>query len=280
MSSLELNLNLNLPCAWVIFENKIYFSSHRVMENAPLDTPIFRLVAGLQVLFGVDSYRPLRQHLNLNYKPTLFCKSVVKVCAKRMRHIENIPSFHLDCFDYVEVGFLGLNKINDIAQEQNKKFNYLRDKNLISTAEIAKELKLMLEIESEKIPLFEKNRNVSCFIENHLKQICAHSHNQSKFLKIAHAELLAAWQYQKEYQNKFDQNTNIYCTLKPCKMCAAALWQMSSHWQSLSVSYLEFDEGPMARSTILNANSTDRQLEIGKQDGENKLELESFLKLS
>lgn len=263
MSSME--FDLNLPSAWVIFENKIYFSSHRVMENAPLDTPIFRLVAGLQVLFGVNSYRPLRLHLNLNYKPTLFCKSVVKVCAKRMRHIENIPSIHLDSFDLVEVGFLGLNRINDLAQEQNKKFNYLRNKKLNSTAEIAKELKLMLEIESEKIPLFEKNRNVSCIIENHQKRIFAHSHNQSKFLKIAHAELLAAWQYQSEFENKFDQNTNIYCALKPCRMCAAALWQMSSHWQSLRVSYLEFDEGPMARSTILNANSADRQLEIGNK---------------
>ena len=181
MSSME--FNLNLPSAWVIFENKIYFSSHRVMENEPLDTPLFRLVAGLQVLFGVDSYRPLRQHLNVNYKPTLFCKSVVKVCAKRMRHIENIPSIHFDSLETVEVGFLGLNRINDLALEQNKKFNYLRNKKLNSTAEIAKELKLMLEIESVKIPLFEKNRNVSCIIENHQKQICAHSHNQSKFLK-------------------------------------------------------------------------------------------------
>lgn len=77
--------------------------------------------------------------------------------------------------------------------------------------------------------------------------------------RTRHAEVNLVQDWYRQTRRPLPIGARIYTTLKPCKMCAGAIWTAAEDPLSIRVIYDEDDPGPMARQTILTANSFARR---------------------
>ena len=107
-----------------------------------------------------------------------------------------------------------------------------------------------------------RNRPVTAVLVHKNQKPLAFAQNHRLTNRTFHSELILAQGYFALTGLPFPRGSQIYSTLKPCRMCAAMIWQMSEFRNEILVIYDEFDQGPMAKETILNANSFDRKSAI------------------
>lgn len=77
--------------------------------------------------------------------------------------------------------------------------------------------------------------------------------------RTAHAEanLIRSW-WQHSHA-PLPIGSTIFCTLKPCKMCAALIWKAAQDPQSIRVKFRDWDHGPLAQATFLSDNGLEDQ---------------------
>jgi len=108
------------------------------------------------------------------------------------------------------------------------------------------------------VPLHLTDRPVVAILVDSQGRVLSQAHNQNRSNKTLHAELQLAQNWWGMHRSPFPEGSRLYVSLKPCKMCAGAIWQMSKAPGSTEVIFLEDDPGSFARETILDEGSLER----------------------
>jgi tRNA(Arg) A34 adenosine deaminase TadA len=91
-------------------------------------------------------------------------------------------------------------------------------------------------------------------------ELLAAASNQNSKNRTLHAEVNLIQNWYRKTQKILPPGSVILTSLKPCRMCAALIWQSSDDRQSLRVIYLENDPGKNAQNTALEPQTLDRKL--------------------
>ncbi len=88
----------------------------------------------------------------------------------------------------------------------------------------------------------------------------AAAYNQNARNRTLHAEVNLIQNWFRDTHQLIPAGAVVLTTLKPCKMCAALIWQCSQDRPSLQVFYSEMDPGKYAQNTALEPYTLDREL--------------------
>jgi tRNA(Arg) A34 adenosine deaminase TadA len=122
-----------------------------------------------------------------------------------------------------------------------------------------------LKLKTLSVPdRWRSDRSVSAILIDSENRILANAWNQNAVLKTRHAEMNLCAQLAALVPNgKIPLGSRLYVSLKPCRMCAARIWEMAEDPTKISVIYLENDPGPRAQGTLLDPNSPARIRYLG-----------------
>lgn len=107
------------------------------------------------------------------------------------------------------------------------------------------------------------DRPVSAILLGPDGRVAAFAWNTNSVIRNRHAEwnLCELLRIRGE---RIARGSTLYVSLKPCRMCAARIWECAEDPRSLSVVYLENDPGRLAQGTLLDARSPARERYFGR----------------
>lgn len=259
--------------ASIFFEGTAYFSLYKPMPFEP-HSAATQLIQGLYEEYPETAIRILRNKIYLNYTPTVMCRGMIWLGAKRFEVDMNLNE----------------DQINRLSIKRKITFEPKQNLTSFSTVPLP-EILLWLKNPAEKkqdsastSPLFTQHRAVRSVILDAQDQVILAAENQNSSNKTLHAEVILLQDYFRKNRTGFNRSITLFSSLQCCKMCAAMIWWMHSDpWNQLQVIYLEPEKGSSARDTILTKNGNLRReyasnsLEILKQI-EFSLEDSSILK--
>jgi tRNA(Arg) A34 adenosine deaminase TadA len=134
--------------------------------------------------------------------------------------------------------------------------------------------KLALRNESsagKDLPRWKQNRPVSAILVDADSKVLAWAWNTNSVIRTRHAE----WNLCSALESgafgetqKLPAGSTLYVSLKPCRMCAARIWESAEDPRRLRVVYLENDPGPLAQGTLLEAGSSAQRRFFGEDSSE------------
>jgi tRNA(Arg) A34 adenosine deaminase TadA len=104
------------------------------------------------------------------------------------------------------------------------------------------------------------DRAVSAVLVDRDGRLITQAWNTNATIRTRHAEKNLC---DKLGGGKIPEGATLYLSLKPCRMCAAMIWEAAADPAKLTVIYLENDPGPMAQGTLLDARSAARLRYLG-----------------
>lgn len=262
--------------AWITYKNRTFYA--RGSSNYP-GSAVIKIIQGIFEEFVDHSFFILRQRIFTNEAENPVAKSIVKVAAKRVSFGVPIPNLLQNSellSDWVEVlpkesGYLFVDSIHrDFLLEKkitesihgglgisdlNSEFIFALDNRNLSKNIDSKLVEEFLKKIILQIPrggtLHDYNRPiaVAAFDKNNLMVDWAIAQNYKN--KTLHAEVILA---SKILLRQIPIET-VFCSLKPCKMCAALLNHLVKIGLIQSIRYFENDPGPLAQNTELDGRS-------------------------
>ena len=239
-----------LQIALIQLEKRILYSCYSPKSQEP-NSAVTQLIQGIYENDPNNAIFVLRNRIYTNYLPTLICKSMIAIAAKRISQKENME-FFLNSTSLPKI------QITYSPQKIENQLSNLEFENGIKWLHGANDTQLNLN--TNRQPLYNKNRSVRAFIVNPQKQIIMTSSNQNSINKTQHAEVLLLQNFFSLNQCGFNEPMTLFTSLQCCKMCAAMLWTMHSDpWNNLKVLYLNAEKGNSANNSILAKNSEQRR---------------------
>lgn len=116
----------------------------------------------------------------------------------------------------------------------------------------------LLERIPRRAPRPESDRSVAALAVDATGKLLAAAVNTNGRNRTLHAELSLAQNYWQLHRRALPIGTTVFTTLKSCKMCAAALWQLSEDPAQLTVVYGLDDPGPCAEHTVFQPGTHER----------------------
>lgn len=114
-----------------------------------------------------------------------------------------------------------------------------------------------------RVPLHEhrslSSRPIAAVLTDREGRFLAWAINSSASNKTLHAEVNLIQGYCRHVGGTLPVGAQIFTTLKSCKMCAGMIWNAAANPLAVRVYYAEFDPGPKARLTVLNAGTFERE---------------------
>jgi cytidine deaminase len=211
--------------------------------------PVVQLINGINIEFGVERFRHLRNTINTNYPLFEWEKNLIKVCAKR--HSDK-TSFELDKSS--------ANRILQIGRPLT-----LGDEAIIlndaktKTTQIAEALKLAYEaakkMESSQIDRhrFNRDRHVVAILLDQDGRLLMAARNTNHNNQVLHAEVNLLLAYSSQFQNKIPKGASLVCSLKPCRMCASLFLDLCQDPATVRVFAAEDDLGRFGRHKLLGS---------------------------
>lgn len=248
-------MNTDLKYAWLESEGKLYVaSSAREISGTESagNSPTIKLIE--QIYFTESFSFPsqarlrLRERIHYNYSLSVTDRETVKVAAKRLGSAVEIVSDELRRQFFESSGNL-------------KPF---------PAGEIFTDTELMIgrRIGSEEIPAIlerlrlSSDRSVSALLMDSEDRLLGWSWNTNAVIKTRHAE----WNLCEGLGMKIPPGARLWVSLKPCRMCAARIWEQAEDPAQIQVIYLENDPGPFAQGTMLDTDSPARLRYLGARD--------------
>jgi tRNA(Arg) A34 adenosine deaminase TadA len=216
------------------------------------------LIQGVYAYFPDQARRILRSRIHYRGAFRPLESGMVKVAAKRVARHESLPELFREIGPR-DQGFLEVPHLPTFSGHPSA--SRVREEIPHSEAALATEVRhraLHLEQSRQGRPLHQLDRPVAALLANSVGEILCETQNLNHSNKTFHAELLLAQKWWAENRVPFPDGARVVVSLKPCKMCAGALWQMAGTPEQLSVIYLEDDLGTFARDTILDSGSLER----------------------
>jgi tRNA(Arg) A34 adenosine deaminase TadA len=110
---------------------------------------------------------------------------------------------------------------------------------------------------------WSSDRPVSAMLVDTGGRVLAEAWNSNAVIRNRHAEWNLC-EILRARGERIPAGSTLWTTLKPCRMCAARIWESAEDPRALDVAYLEDDPGALARGTLLDEGSPARLRAFGK----------------
>lgn len=231
------------PRAWVDYHGVRYVAEAQTGRFYP-ETPVTRLIDGIYSERPGEALWILRQRIHTSYPATDLCRSAVAVAAKRLAPLSNwqpSPPEIFECRPYRSTGPQNCSpRSGDSAPGTTDEAWLQRAAALAAT----------IPVESQ---LYRSHRQVAAIAVAADGQEIGRATNTNASNKMYHAEMNLLWDLAKRRRAPIQSGTKIFVTLKPCRMCAAAIVHCADDPNGLCVIYANEDTGPHSKNTKLDA---------------------------
>lgn len=277
-----------LPFSFLCYENTVFYHQYSRRNYEP-SSSILRLIQGIYETAPQKARQILRSRIYSNENPTELCYGAVKVSAKRLTaSLDFRPSLREPCsstctslhsspysspyssvktsiipenFQWVEVG----QKIERFSDHRFLAPPFWTPPFLAAPSEsdflkLAGDLAATsLKNSSLETPRYLRDRPIAAILVSEKNEILSWAVNTNASNRTLHAELNLVQEHFCRTGKPLPRGAKIFVTLKPCKMCAGAIWVSSEDPFSTQVFYSEFDPGRNARWTVLDPGSSERR---------------------
>lgn len=259
-----------MQTAWIEAPgNLILTATAKNTSEAPWDSAVSRLIAGINHSFGEERFRLLRQRIFTTTTENLFDAQLIKVCAKRVVWSCHEPDFSRNDFRVLNIGL-------DIEYAVESGRLVDRIATHVSHSEITELFEKALPSDPNSTGTIKRHnlpRPVVALALDSDGQLLAANVNSNVSHTVNHPELLTRMQFHHAEFNlvlslasqgmkNFPKGVVIHTTLKPCRMCAALLIQFAHpgfkgisgnhRSQFMRVYMLEDDPGRHGRHHLLD----------------------------
>ncbi len=114
-------------------------------------------------------------------------------------------------------------------------------------------------VEESSKPRHQMDREVRARLYSRSGSLLAESKNTNGKIRTRHAEMNLI----DSFQGKFPKGSTLVVSLKPCRMCAARIWESAEEIHDFKVIFIENDPGPLAKGTLLDPKSPARLRAFG-----------------
>lgn len=229
-----------IQLAAITHEGETFFARGERATGAP-DSAMLRLVHGVHALRPRMARKILRNPVLIQGRPDELDYGALKIGAKRLREqpIEPLP-------DWIE---LSAPQALNIPRPETS--NATSDSEWMQVADsLARAVP-----RDEARPLHEQSRAVGAVLVSRDGELLSWGSNSGASNRILHAELSTLLRL----NSKIPPGATLYVTLKPCKLCAGAIWECAADRSSLRVVYRDPDPGPMGSRTVLDESTHERE---------------------
>jgi hypothetical protein len=115
------------------------------------------------------------------------------------------------------------------------------------------------DISLEHGPLYLRHRKVAAAMISSEGKLLGAALNTNVNDRTRHAEVNLLQNWWLRERRPIPSGTELYVTLRCCRMCAAAIWESCEDPWSLKVLWLMNDPGPLAQETVLQTNTQARK---------------------
>jgi len=239
--------------AWLVAEGGILITATgSASSQLPWTSAVTRLIAGVNATFGEERYRYLRRRIFCDGEISTWDRNLVKVCAKRITQCDNSTEDYAALVtSATRVVDVGLDLLADEDSERcSQAIGSLspmtpRDA-MILTAQLASS-------EQQKFSgakMHQAPRSVACILLDPSGQILGANVNTNAGSQLRHAEVNLLLSLAKRGMTCIPDVATLFTSLKPCRMCAAALVPHVES-RSLRIIALNDDPGPHGRHQML-----------------------------
>ncbi len=252
------------------FRNQVYFTRFPKDARAELlESAITRLIQGIYDDHREQARQLLRQRIFSTALPTLLDQAMVRVGARKLTSLpdpqEKSPSssgpesptesrpgpfdgcsFHEVSTQTAQPTLLGYPNLPQGIT--------LPSQPVEAAPTFWNELLTQLtRIGAKNQERHQSDRPISALLLSKEGRLLSWAHNRSSENPTHHAELSLLLHWARTHSKPIPPDSALLCSLKPCKMCAAAIVQAASG-QNLRVYYFLDDPGPLAKNTALDEN--------------------------
>lgn len=229
--------------AYLEFESKVYWSRYSPQAKEP-NSATLQLIQGIYENHSEHARSILRQRIFTNYAISDLDRAAVRVGAKRISECAGTFGSKSEA-DTIEIKFSAAAiAASDLPCRLAKR------------GEIEAALK-RLETNCQRTEQKRlSDRPVACLLLDGNRNVLSSAWNANHRNRSLHAELRMLQDYWKKSQKPIPQGAVIFCSLQPCRMCAAAIWHLCEDPFSIRVVFQEVDRGSAARGTILQVGSS------------------------
>lgn len=239
--------------AFLISENTLYFSEGAVCPEK-LSTPVTQLIQGIYEQEPEMARKRVRSRIYASYELTPLCRAMVKVAAKRAtggstrdRESSLLESPSLTG-RRIAFPFPPLNLPSSPDSESSPPPPTASHREWMSWA---CRLAEQTQRQSER---YRSDRPVAALLVSSDGQLQGAALNTNASNRTRHAELnLLQGLLAQNPGARIAPGSRLYVTLKPCRMCAAAIIQNALAPALLQVIFDQDDPGPNARQTDLDS---------------------------
>ena len=251
-------------------ESQVFFA--RFPKNARaelLESSVTRLVQGIYDEYPEQARQLLRQRIFSTAEPTLLDQAIVKVGARKLTALPNSqeknpslsgPESPTDPQPGLSKG-LSFHEVfarktpHPLLGYPNLPEGLALPTQSVEAAptpwnELLSQLTRAGAKNSER---YQSDRPISAVLLSSEGHLIAWAHNRSSENPTHHAEFSLLLDWARTRSSILPQSSALLCSLKPCKMCAAAIVQAASG-QNLKLYYFLDDPGPLAQNTALDEN--------------------------
>lgn len=236
-----------LEHAWIEAEGKLYVASLSPQESESSGrSPVIELIERIYYTesfeFPSQARRILRERIHTSYSPSITDRETVKVAAKRLVSAVESPPIETIRVDLKPLPPRELFPDPELV---------LGDR--VSSTEIPEIL--------ERLRM--NDRSISALLLDREDRILGWAWNTNETIKTQHAE----WNLCEGLGTaKIPAGAKLWVSLKPCRMCAARIWEQAEDPAQIEVIYLDNDPGPLAQGTMLDTDSPARRHYLGSRD--------------
>ena len=245
--------------AWLVAEGGILITATGTASSLlPWTSAVTRLIAGVNATFGEERYRYLRRRIFCDGPISTWDLNLVKVCAKRITQChDSTNDYAAQVTSATRVVDVGLDLLADQDSERCSKaidshslsfsFSPITPRDaMILTAQLASS-------EQQKfsgVKLHQAPRSVACILLDPSGKILGANVNTNAGSQLRHAEVNLLLSLAKRGMTSIPNGATLFTSLKPCRMCAAAIVPHVES-RSLRIVALNDDPGPHGRHQML-----------------------------
>lgn len=212
--------------------------------SSPFSSPLFKLIEFTYKNHPDIALFILRQRITLSYSPSNFEIALIKVAAKRYSVSEALDA-------------KSNSKINNLRTKnvslKNTGLKNIRFKTQLTNKE-AMDLAIQCSRKSkQRDERFRSDRQVGAVLLDSQNRLLSTGYNKASVAKFHHAEFNCVRSFWNRTKTFIPVGAKLFVTLKPCKMCAALLFDCSQAPETLQIYYLNNDPGPFAKDTLLES---------------------------
>lgn len=245
--------------AWLTFEETTTVVAVPAASGRSAIIELIERIYHAESLGGASRARSiLRERIHANYAAAISEREAVKVAAKRLDAPADRPP------PAAHAGSTHVRELPEAPPLPIFSVPELAPGAILDRAAVPAALERLKRETTRARERWTSDRPVSALLVDRDGRFLAGAWNTNAVIRTRHAERnLCDSLGALVPEGKIPAGATLYVSLKPCRMCAARIWETAADPASLTVIYLENDPGPLAQGTLLEPRSPARVRYLG-----------------